>query len=89
MPEGGSRILWVIHVDPAGMHDPAKRCRHVNYVSNTHCDGEAENLFTAYSVFTVRTVEWGADAATPHCLVLDAALDNKQERKDLPLTPWY
>ena len=52
VPPGGSRILWTVHVDPAGEHDETRRCQHVNFVSHSHIknpDGtprEAEFLFT-------------------------------------------
>ena len=52
VPPGGSRILWTVRVDPAGEHDEARRCKHVNFVKNSHIknpDGtprEAEYLFT-------------------------------------------
>ena len=39
---------------------------------------EEEYLFTAYSIFTVRSVTWGADGA-PHCIELYAASDNRAE----------
>ena len=98
-------MLWVVHVDPAGEHDMEKRCKHVNYVSHTLVDGEAEFLFTAYSVFTVRKVEWdvheGGD--TFHKIELDAASDNNPaaegrssgrwatppHSEHAPLAPWY
>ena len=76
--------MWVVHVDPEGESVPAKRCMHVNYVSNSHItnpDGtprESEYLFAPYSIFTVRAVQWGA-AGTPHRIDLDAALDNRAQ----------
>lgn len=85
---GPAKIKWIVHIDPAGEHNPELRCKHVNYVANTHVAGEAEFLFTPYSVFTVRSVTWSADTS-PHRVVLDAAVDNKLEREDLPLAPWY
>ena len=79
----------------------AHRCAHVNYVSHTHVGGEAEFLFAPYSIFTVRSVAWGAGGA-PHRIELDAATDNRAEAEggagrwatpagseDLPLAPWY
>ena len=88
VPPGGSRIMWIVHVDPAGQRDTSKRCQHVNFVSHSHVGGESEYLFTAYSAFTVRSVRWGEGGA-PHCIELDAAMDNKDEPEDLPLAPWY
>lgn len=71
---GPAKIKWVIHIDPAGEHDPKLRCKHVNFVANTHVEGEAEFLFALYSVFTVRSVTW-AEAGSPHRVELDAAVD--------------
>ena len=45
-------------------------------------------LFTAFSVFTVLSVEWGEGGA-PSRVVLRAARDNSEEPEDLPLAPWY
>ena len=86
---GKQGILWVLHVDPAGQHDMSKQCQHVNFVSHSHVGGESEYLFTAYSTFTVRSVRWGEGGGAPHCIELDAAMDNKDEPEDLPLAPWY
>lgn len=98
---GQQAVMWVVHVDPAGEHDADRRCKHVNYVSHSHVDGEAEFLFTAYSIFTVRSVTWG-QAGAPHCIELDAATDNRVQAEggagrwatpvgseDLPVAPWY
>ncbi len=82
-------VLWEVHVDPDGEHDPARRCKHVNYVRNGLAGDENEYLFTAYSVFTVRRVEWSDAAATLSRIELEAALDNSTEDEDLPLAPWY
>ena len=101
------QIMWVVYVDPEGETVPARRCMHVNYVENSHIknsDGtprEAEYLFAPYSIFTVRSVTWGADGV-PHRVELDAASDNRAEAEggqgrwatpphseDLPLAPWY
>eukprot|EP01045_Picozoa_sp_COSAG04_P008877 COSAG04_NODE_501_length_13363_cov_9.158137_5_plen_759_part_00 len=86
----GQGILWVVRVDPTGEHDPSKRCKHVNFVSHSlivdHAGApvEREYLFAAYSIFTVRSVEWNVeiDAATNlvgHRIELDAASDNRAE----------
>ena len=88
-------------MDPAGEADPSKRCKHVNLVQKSLVPGEQEYLFTAYSIFTVRSVVWGADGA-PHRIELDAASDNRAEAEGgegrwatpagserLPLAPWY
>ena len=99
--------MWVVRVDPAGEHDAAQRCKHVNFVSHSLVDvvpGESveqEYLFTAYSIFTVRSVAWGQGGA-PHRIELDAASDNAVAAEGgagrwatpagsegLPLAPWY
>ena len=87
---GKPAVLWKVHVDPDGARDPAKLCKHVNYVRHTFVSGEEEYLFTAYSVFTIRKVTWSEDSSTtPHEIELDAALDNTECSQDLPLAPWY
>ena len=86
---------------PGWEHDSAQRCKHVNFVSHSLVDGEAEYLFTAYSIFTVRSVTWCAGGA-PHRIELDAASDNNAAAEgghgpwapppgseQLPLAPWY
>ena len=63
-------------------------------------DGHWGGVFTAYSIFTVRTVVWGAGGA-PHRIELDAASDNQAAAEggygrwatpagseELPLAPW-
>ena len=98
---GHQAVLWVVRVDPAGEHDMTKRCKHVNFVTHALVAGESEYLFTAYSIFTVRSVTWGRDGA-PHRIELDAASDNRVEAEggegrwatpiaseELPLAPWY
>ena len=93
---GRQGILWVVRVDPAGEHDPSKRCKHVNFVSHSlivdHAGAPAEReyLFAAYSVFTVLEVHWSdtPDDETPHRIVLQAATDNRKEPDGLPLAPW-
>ena len=98
---GRQPILWTVHVDPAGEADPSKRCKHVNLVQKSLVPGEQEYLFTAYSIFTVRSVTWGVGGA-PHRIELDAASDNRAEAEGgagrwatpagsegLPLAPWY
>ena len=82
---GRQGILWVVHVDPAGEHDPSRRCKHVNFVSHSlivdHAGAPAEReyLFAAYSIFTVRSVEWDVeiDVATNligHRIELDVVM---------------
>ncbi len=49
-------VLWVVHMHPEGRRNPKYACKHVNLVRKTHVAGEAEYLFSPYSVFTVRSV---------------------------------
>ena len=48
-------------------------------------------LFAPYSVFTVESGEWSQnlDDDNPHIIHLRAAVDNRKQREDLPLAPWY
>ena len=68
------------------------RCKHVNLVEKTHIQGEEEFLFAPYSVFTVLSVTISAsgkpNASHPIVIQLQAALDNREEPDDLPLSPW-
>jgi hypothetical protein len=80
-------IRWRVNLDP----DPARRCRHVNLVTETHVPGELEYLFAAFSVFSVVDVQWSRtpwNPVTPHLITILAAHDNLQEDEGLPLAPW-
>ena len=85
---GRPRVLWVVHVDRRGRDDAKYRCKHVNFVKHAHVTGEQEYLFSAYSVFTVRTCVWAEGDALSR-IEVNAALDNLAEPEDLPLAPWY
>ncbi len=74
----------------------------MNYVTHSLVGGEAEYLFTAYSIFTVRAVAWGEGEGAFHRIELDASSDNRAEAEggegrwatpvgseELPLAPWY
>ena len=88
-------------MDPAGEDDQTQRCKHVNFVTHSLVGDEAEYLFTAYSIFTVRSVTWGEGGAA-HRIEIDAAADNCVEAEGgggrwatpvgsegLPLAPWF
>ena len=68
------------------------RCKHVNLVEKTNVQGEEEFLFAPYSVFTVSSVTVPAsckpNASNPIVIELQAAIDNREEPEDLPLSPW-
>ena len=68
------------------------RCKHVNLVEKTNVQGEQEFLFAPYSVFTVSSVAVPAsgkpNASNPIVIELQAAIDNREEPEDLPLSPW-
>ncbi len=86
--ETNACVLWKI------LLDPKECCCHVTLVKGgkkSHCPDEKEFLFTAYSVFTVVSVQWSLtpqDKKTPHEITLRAAVDNAKEAEDLPLAPW-
>ena len=66
---------------------------HVNQVPKTNVPGEFEFLYAPYSVVTIESVTLppAGAAPTPACpirIVVVAALDNKDEPHDLPLSPW-
>jgi hypothetical protein len=78
-----SKVRWLVRIDPA------RKCVHVNLVKKTNVEGEEEYLFAPYSVFTVASATWNAGTtADPHIIVLQAAVDNKEQPEDLPLAPW-
>ena len=80
------RVLWCIKVDGRGKSDPRFRCKHASYVNKTLVTGEGEFLFAPYSAFRVEQAVWSGPV---YEIVVSAALDNKAEPEDLPLTPWY
>ena len=91
---GYPAVQWCIRLDkrsnPQGENMLDHRCKQVNLLRVTHCAGEEEYLFAAFSVFTVREVVW---SATPtmheaHRIIIEAAIDNALEPDDLPLAPW-
>jgi hypothetical protein len=76
-------VIWTILME-AGVD-----MYNASLVQRTHFSGEAEYLFTPYSVFTVDSVEFRAGtAALPHSIVLRASPDNMREPENLPLAPW-
>lgn len=86
---GREGVLWRIHLDPRGEHDPCYRCCRVNLVKHSNVPGEEEFLFAPYSVFTVRAVLWSAGTGlNPHVIDLEAAIDSLVEPQDLPLSPY-
>jgi hypothetical protein len=87
-------VQWCIRLDkrsnPQGENALNRRCKHVNLLRVTHCPGEEEYLFAAFSVFTVREVAWSTNPTLqdPHHITIEAAIDNTFEPEDLPLAPW-
>jgi hypothetical protein len=59
-------VLFIIHLDPRGETQFRFRCKHVNYIANSHVPREQEFLFIPYSVFTVGEAEWKVN----HCFLL-------------------
>jgi hypothetical protein len=89
-------VKWRVELDGRGEAQREFRCKHVNLVTEGHEDHEKEYLFSAFSVFTVRSCAWSATPTrpdTPHVVTLAAALDNKEfptepAEEDLVLAPW-
>ena len=82
---GEEPVLWEF------VFDEVFGCKHVNFLERSNVEGEDEFLFTAYSVFTVRSIEiknqpkWN----DPHKVVLEVAPDNRDFPEDLPVSPWF
>ena len=98
---GRELVKWRVALDPRGETDQKFRCKHVQYMAETHVQGEEEYLFSVFSVFTVSAKhkpEWSptpTDSAKPHLITIVPALDNKYQPgglerwpDDLPLAPW-
>ena len=81
--------LWRIVFDPRGEHEYEYRVQHMTFVANTLIAGENEYLFAPYSVFELVSVKWSVKLGKPHEFVIQAAVNNKEEDENLPLTPWY
>ena len=67
-------------------------CKQVNYLGKTEVEGEAEFLFSAYSVFRVQSVQWSEShefSASPHKITLLASPGNAVEPEDMPTAPWH
>jgi hypothetical protein len=71
-------------------HARRYRCKHVNLVEKSNVAGEIEFLFAPFSVFTVVSshVPPKPTAGNPIVIVLQAAVDNRDEPDELPLSPW-
>ena len=83
------RALWRILFDPRGKHEHEYRVQHMTFVSKTLVKGEHEYLFSPYSVFKLVSVNWSNTLRKAHEFVIEAAIDNREESENLPLTPWY
>jgi hypothetical protein len=66
---------YTIKLDPRGEKDLRFRCKHVNFVENTHFANEREFLFSPYSVFDVEMVKWSDNCnyMRPHEITLRCA----------------
>ena len=93
-------LAYGLHSSQSASNDRADRTHSLIDLA-PGASAEQEYLFTAYSIFTVRSVAWGAGGA-PHRIELDAASDNRVEAEGgegrwatpagsehLPLAPWY
>ena len=93
-PKGEKSPMCVLPVCAALLsHDTQRRrfrCRHVNLVEKSNVKGEDEFLFAPFSVFTVLSVNAPAKATAtnPIVIVLEAAIDNRDEPDHLPWSPW-
>jgi hypothetical protein len=95
--QGYPVVQWTFEFDlrgdPRGENLSAFRCKHANLLRVSHVEGEFEFLFQAYSVFTVKEVQWSTDTpatrAQPHRITLVPAVDNALEDEDSPLAPWF
>ncbi len=75
------------------LHDTQRRrfrCRQVNLVEKSNVKGEVEFLFAPFSVFTVVSAHAPVKPTTsnPIVIVLEAAIDNRDEPDELPISPW-
>jgi len=73
--------LWIFQIHPLN------KCLHAGFLKDHHTDfpNEKECLFVPYSVFTVVKIE---KEPSPKKIYLKVAVDNMEEREDLPLSPW-
>ena len=83
------RALWSIKFDRRGKFLRQYRVQHMTFVSKSLVKGEREYLFAPYSVFRLKSVKWSVNLRKPHLFKIQAAIDNRDEDEDLPLTPWY
>ena len=84
--DGRPKVLFIVRLD----RDMG--CKQVNFLSKTEVEGEAEFLFSAYSVFRVQSVQWSETperSATPHTITILASPDNSEEPEDVPTAPWH
>ena len=66
-------VLFIIHLDERGEKSFRFRCKHVNYIANSHVQREQEYLFIPYSVFTVLETDWKVRWADAHNRLMTGA----------------
>ena len=84
--DGKPKVLFIVRLDRD------QDCKQVNFLSKTEVEGEAEFLFSAYSVFRVQSVQWSETperSSTPHQITILASPDNSEEPEDVPTAPWH
>jgi hypothetical protein len=86
-------VLWTIRVDPRGETSLRYRCKQANLVMRRApgVPDEQEYLFAPYSAFRVVEVHWeqNPDDRTPHRIVVEAIIDNRDAPEDIMLAPWF
>ena len=92
-PPNQEPTLWRFHLD--GSLSERRRCWHVNFIDRAAVGvPAAEFLYSPYSTFTVRGVQWHPEpivngfVSQMHYIDVDVASDNKSHPLDLPLAPW-
>lgn len=86
-------VIWTIRVDPRGETQFRYKCKQANLVTKRApgVPEEQEYLFAPFSAFEVVEVQWSntPDDRTPHRIVINAVVDNRDAPEDVPLAPWY
>ena len=86
-------VVWTVRADPRGETEFRYKCKQANLVTKRApgVPEEQEYLFAPFSAFEVVEVHWSStpDDRTPHRIVINALVDNRDAPEDAPLAPWY